>query len=268
MKLEKNKNLHGGHIGDASVALYVDALLREDLSPLTEEVRDHVEECPECKDKILDLFLFMRNSDSAGEIPVREKVMDMPVRHKPPFHARRAAAAFFLFALILIAYFLIYKPGFLSKEHPLVIHDDTDRQVMSRGDTEPAGHPAVNEKGETKETPTQKNGKTSHSKLPPAGFRVNPNLENMIGSQSRSAVVRVRSPRNNSNPDGDILFAWEETHYKPLQLKILNNKNEALFEYRIENNRIVFNEKLAPGLYYWKLESKTDLLYVGKFFIK
>ncbi len=268
MKSEKNNFFYRGHPGDFAVSLYVDALLRDDLSPLAGEVLGHVEECPECKDKILDLFLFLKNPDATGTASVRRKVVQMPVRRRLPFYARKAAAVFFLFALIFIAYFLIYKPGFLTEKRLPIINDDTTRQHISHSSTEPAKNTAGKEIGEPIDKPAHESGKGIRRKLPPPGYRVNPNLENMIGSQSRSAVVQVHSPRNNSYPTKDILFSWDETRQKSLHLKILNNKNEALFEYRIEKSSVVFKEKLPPGLYYWKLESKTDLLYVGKFFIK
>ena len=137
MKSEKNNFFYGGHISDAALAQYVDALLQDDLSPLAGEVLGHVQECRECKDKILDLFLFLKNPDATGTTSARRKVVEMPVRRRLPFYARKAAAVFFLFALVFIAYFLIYKPGFLTEKRLPVIDDDTTRQHVSHGTAEP-----------------------------------------------------------------------------------------------------------------------------------
>jgi hypothetical protein len=98
-------------------------------------------------------------------------------------------------------------------------------------------------------------------------FRINPNLEYMINSQLRDETIKVNSPTNNSIVENNIVFNWESFASKPIQLKILNNENDILFEYSIQTNTFVLEETLSPGLYYWKLENQTDLLYVGKFFI-
>ncbi len=89
----------------------------------------------------------------------------------------------------------------------------------------------------------------------------------MINSQFRNETIKVNSPANNSTLIDNIIFAWESFTDKPSQLKILSNHNEVIFEYTIQTNQFVLKEILPPGLYYWKLENQTDLLYVGKFFI-
>jgi hypothetical protein len=36
----------------------------------------------------------------------------------------------------------------------------------------------------------------------------------------------------------------------------------------VRGSRYVFSQKIPPGLYYWKLESKDELLFLGKFLVK
>lgn len=268
METKENNFIDGGHISDPAAALYVDSLLQDDLSPLPGEVLEHVEACPGCKDKILDLFLFLKNPDSAEAVSTQEKIVALPQRRVRRFYARKAAAVFFICALVLTAYFLIYKGDFFSgRRVPADKGSDVPAQVTenreeSRG--EAAGQGAEDQKAPGVET----SGKASRYKLPPVNYRVNPNLENMIGSQSRGEVVQVHSPLNNVDLKYEILFSWEEIKLKQLRLKILDNRSEILFDYPVKGNRVVFKERLSPGLYYWKLESQHDLLYVGKFFIR
>ena len=267
MEFKKNNYLNGGHIGDPFVALYVDSLVREDLPPLPGDVLEHVEACAECKDKILDLFLFFKNSDSPEAAPTRGKVMEMPSVPNRRFYSRKIAAVFFMCAFIFIGYFLIYKTDFFNERHLPTVSENSARHHAAQKTVAPGGESAGKKIESQKEDESAETGKRASQKVPP-DFRVNHNLENMIGSQSRSANVRIFSPRNNIYLTKNILFSWEEIRNKPLQLKILNNRNEVFFEYTAKDNRVLFKERLAPGLYYWKLESKNDLLYVGKFFVK
>lgn len=259
----KNNYLNGGHIGDSEVAIYVDALLREELLPLPGEVLGHVEACPECKDKILDLFLFLKNPDTS-EAPHRGEIVEMPAKESARFYWRKAAAAVFIFALMFAAYFLVFKNGFFTGTGlPGVKDDSAGQQVTRLRDDSGSETP-----GKEVDVKKEDAGVKENRYQTPPNYRVNPNLEVMVGSQSRSVDVQIQSPRNNVYLKGDILFSWEEAGLKPLHLKILNNRNEALFEYEVDKNQLEFKKKLRPGLYYWKLESKHDLLYVGKFFIK
>lgn len=263
MKQTKNNHFNGDHVGDPEIALYVDALLREELSSLPGEVLDHVEACPECKDKILDLFLFLKNPD-ASEAPPRGEIVEMPAKETTRFYRRKAAAAVFIFALMFAAYFLVFKSGFFTGTGLPGVKDGSVRQQVTQSRDDSGSETSAEEVDGKKVDGT---ARENRFRTPP-NYRVNSNLEVMIGSQSRSADVQIISPRNNVYLKGDILFAWEETGLKPLHLKILDNRNEDLFEYKADGNRLEFKEKLRPGLYYWKLESKNDLLYVGKFFTK
>ena len=68
-----------------------------------------------------------------------------------------------------------------------------------------------------------------------------------------------------------LTFKWNSTTSEKLTIKILSNKEDLLAESTPVNNEyeldVVANNYKA-GLYYWKLESKDNLLYVGKFFVK
>lgn len=96
-------------------------------------------------------------------------------------------------------------------------------------------------------------------------FKPTPYLEEMLAYESRSYANNIISPKIGEKCAGAILFQWEKIEEKPIYLKILNNKGTELFSLIPENNQYRFSKKLTPGLYYWKLESENDVLYVGKF---
>lgn len=105
--------------------------------------------------------------------------------------------------------------------------------------------------------------------LNPTGdpFRELPHLEYLVSNhESRSTAVEVLSPQNGVKITGPIKFVWKlgkEPHY----LKILNNQENELAEILIDKDEYLFEKKLFPGLYYWKLDRDHELLYVGKFIV-
>ena len=65
-------------------------------------------------------------------------------------------------------------------------------------------------------------------------------------------------------------FKWETDYEGSLHINIVNNREEQLLSFTVENNQVVIDdldEKLQPGLYYWKLESERSIFFIGKFFI-
>lgn len=64
----------------------------------------------------------------------------------------------------------------------------------------------------------------------------------------------------------NILFRWETENAVPVNLRILNNKGEKLYNYTDQTDQYTFKEKLAPGLYYWRIEANNDFR-LSKFFV-
>ena len=66
-----------------------------------------------------------------------------------------------------------------------------------------------------------------------------------------------------------IVIKWQTEITKKLDAIILNNKEEKVAEILgITKNAVTFNQQLQPGLYYWKLQTKDDLVYLGKFYVR
>jgi len=169
-------------------------------------------------------------------------------------------------AVSMAAYFLVLDKDSTPKELP---------GISQQGNNSP-GNPLVNayepgnDSGSTHQGTITKPGQNSANKIPghSARFTVNPNLENMVGSSSRSHTVRVVSPLNNADLAGEIQFTLENLPKETCRLKILDNKSRVLHSEILKENRFLLKENLGPGLYYWKLETQKDLLHLGKFFIR
>jgi hypothetical protein len=263
----------GAHAGDEMLAVLADSLVQDETGAqapdVPGEVLDHVDQCRECKDKVMDVVLFMRNPEAPGipiQVPrfVREKVavekfpLTLPQGSRS-FYTGKIAAVLVACAVMVGAYFLVFKgspplqdtptaPG-VSEHSPALQPDKADTSAPAEAKQQPSPGTA------------KKNGATRYNR-----FRVNPTLENMIGSRLRSGIFEAVSPVNNGMVRGDIRFAWKKKLAKSHTLKIVNNRNRVLHTYQVSGASFDFKEKLPAGLYYWKLESENELLYVGKFY--
>jgi len=97
-------------------------------------------------------------------------------------------------------------------------------------------------------------------------------LEYLIRQQVRgSEDFTIVSPGMGITVSEEIYFKWLYDTEEPLNLKILNNKEEVQFKFTLHDNELIFNvadNELEPGLYYWKLEGDGQLLHVDKFIVE
>lgn len=85
----------------------------------------------------------------------------------------------------------------------------------------------------------------------------------------RSETVIIISPQpNETYPIGaEVNFRWVQNVSDSVMIRIFNNKEENIYSVNaIQDFKLNLN--LEPGLYYWKLETEKDLLFMNKFFIK
>ncbi len=273
--------MENGHLSDNAAALMVDALLQKqglDVN-VPEEVLNHVEECGPCKDKIIDVVTFLRNPDPVSRALQKRRLIKVLKGQKAGgpgkryFYPGRIAAVFVVFAFLVSTYFLVYKnPSMLEvnrykadgagenqQKQEMQIKKSDSRPGERTGSEEklveskPVDEPAVDKK---------KRGQRRHS-----WYSVNANLENMIGSRLRSGLFEVLTPGDNRVLKVPIHFSWKDELSGVHTLKIVNNKNVVLYKHLVQGRSYDFTGKLRGGLYYWKMESRSELLYVGKFFI-
>jgi hypothetical protein len=261
----------GIHLGDEDLAFYVDALRNGKEKQLPAEVLGHVEGCLLCQGKILDIHVYLHDvpalsASSPRQTPFPGKKPTAPAWL--PLAGRLAAS--FIAVVLLAGVFLL-----LQRDHsphapavPVVKSGASPSQAVVRvgnQDALPSHSPPASPGSGRKQRPPA-TGKSDFQKETDA-FAINPNLEFMIDSRSRSFTVSVHSPANNSTLTGRILFSWREFGSEPLRLVIVSNRNEAVFASPVRDSQFLFSQRLPPGCYYWKLESANELYHVGKFFI-
>lgn len=265
IKKTTNHEFENGHLNDDLTARYAGAIVEGGISDLPEDALRHVEVCMDCKDKILELSMFLRNPDSVIHAADADTIPLQP-RRKWYAYPMRLAALFAAAALLLGTYFFVLKDNASIKEILFNAKDAEQVQQVKETPKQPPGKiPTAAENGKDEPVVTKNNGSVTSPH-----FKVNPNLESMIDSRYRSAGIQIISPLNNStfNVGNDIDFTWKPVPQGSLTLKIINNKNEVAYDYKVSGGEFVFNQKLAPGLYYWKLENQKDLLCIGKFLVK
>jgi len=85
----------------------------------------------------------------------------------------------------------------------------------------------------------------------------------------RSEEIEIISPKGSAEFifGSEIVFKWSLMQKDSLLIRIFNNREENIYNF-VTKQQYLFNDELEPGLYYWKLESDEDLLYMNKFIIK
>jgi hypothetical protein len=241
------------HLADEGIALYVDALRLERAAELPDDIRIHVEGCEACQQQIVESHELMKAipADRSLRHPFFDgQVREPAVRYTP----YRIAAVLAGAALLAGVYYTIANRG-----------DGSDGTTTERR-TEQSS-PPVQAEPLTDTAPNEPPKRMDSAPLLADNFIPSPNLEDLVGTEFRSTTVDVLSPLNGDTVVPPIRFAWEHAP-ESITIKILTNRERTVISETVKGNAYTVRKKFAPGLYYWKLETKTELAYVGKFFVK
>ena len=240
------------------------------LIPLPASLIEHVENCAHCQGQILDVQFYLRDPLRAID-PLRVAGIP-PAAHRRPvwlFPALRIAAAAFMFILLAAIFYQLPRHHLPAPE--TAIRTEPLRQPVPGARSPEAGSenraPARRQGEPDRPGEAAANGASARDRGIPDVFAVNPNLESMVGSRSRGLAIEVYSPPNQARLTGEITFSWKEFKRESLSLVIVNNRNAAIFSTPVSGGSFLFRGTLRPGCYYWKLESPSELYFVGKFFV-
>lgn len=266
-----------GHLNEEVTALFVDALMQKKKPDVPQEVLEHVDTCPDCKNSIIDIVTFLGNPDATDRKPIKRRKSHPNGKYY--VYRGRIAAAITAFAVLLSVYLVfLNNPTLLDTNDSITNQSNqaisnTPQTPGNNQKQNPLSHSTIQPKPTPHSTKrvTRLSPKEQTNHQANAAFQVNPNLENMIGSPVRGSMFEAVTPKNNTivRPDGNSLdpvrFSWKEPLPIPHTLKIVTNSNREIYRFKVKKDSFVFNDKLEPGLYYWKLENTSELLYVGKF---
>lgn len=233
MKIKKTKfiffnNRH--HLNDQGISLFVDALKLNRVKQVPDDIRAHVETCHRCRMEIMGLYGVVREQDYSdqGIHPfLGEGAADFTAAEKKSTGLKAGEWKFIFRIAAVIIIFIA-----------LGLYVFWGKLSPGRS-----------------------------NKIIAENFTPSPNLENLVNESYRAYSVEVLSPENGRNYSRAINFRWESDYVGPFFLKILNNRENIVREFTVRENQFHFKEKLPRGLYYWKLETEEELLYIGKFYV-
>lgn len=234
-------------------------------------IERHIQDCETCQELLKDLkFLDSLQPEFKSDIeasPLKKSLKQLVDKIRAFFeqfvstgrleNRRRWSMVLVITAVVIIFCLIFYKNTF--KKYPV-----------------PELPPIADQQKTPVEPPTPVLPQADHQPVPrqnprelyAANFEPAPYLEGLITYNVRAFSINVLAPKPGAKLEEPYFFEWEKGKPAPRFLKILNNRGEEIFSSTPESNRFTYQRQLEPGLYYWKLESEDDLLYLGKFLVE
>lgn len=185
-----------------------------------------------------------------------------------PNRARRPAIAFAVFVLLVAISGLVLK----LQLHKIIEGQPQETAPLISEEQQPvrtkAGEITQKPVQTTRKPAARTTGPAKPGQLYAANFQPLPMFEEMLSSNLRAPTLNILSPHPGQKVEnGKIRFEWQADEPGPFYLKILNNRGRDVVAIETEQHRVVVTQKLSPGLYYWKLETREELLFLGKFIV-
>ena len=216
------------HLSEIEIAKYGDAFREERENTVDKSIIEHLEECNICKKNVLEILYSVEET-------AKRRITNYTK------YIKYAAA------IVIIVLPLYYITNFLNQNKEKKISKSS--KILA--EKKQAANSLIAE--------VQNNDKL---------YSVIPECEAICGDNFRSNSVDVSSPQNSFVSDGKITFSIKFYTAAERVLNIYNNKDKLIKS--IEIKELKFNQSLSfsEGLYYWKIETESEMEYLGKFVIK
>lgn len=233
------------HLSESQISIYAEALRNHSEEKLPANILEHVEECLQCKHEVLEIVSILSDIEEA------EKFKPQAVIRSNFFYWK---AAVVIFILLVPGYFLL-----TVHKHEKVETAFTTENVFA----EPNNAPLASDKKSSAIQNLKQNDLAANDIYAPI-----PEYDEMCGENFRSdKFFDVTSPSLSAESKGKIKFDISFKNKIERTITIFNNKNEQVFYQMFNQDVIVIEHSFPPGLYYWKLETPSDLIYISKFTI-
>ncbi len=266
-----------GQLTDEGIALYIDALKLNKLDQVPDKVRDYVADHPKVQQEIADLYGIVGELDYAekGTHPTLKTNINQGTR------MRKLIVRLAVAAVLLLTCFFAYRQmsGPSPSDSPGIVQEDNnesqEQEATPKAPTpnqESANEEQKIAQQEPQTPPAKDNTEapetTPEPQAPPQEqLASNEDLEALVGTIYRSDEgFMIQSPRPGIRVKQGLAmrFIWsgfqDDTR---IRLIILNGEDEVLNQ--MIDHTFIWQNDAAPGVYYFKLETEDDLLYVGKF---
>ena len=235
------------HLTEEGIALYVDALRLKRTSELPDDMRSHVEGCPDCQLQIVESHEML-------------KMTPYPMNQPHPYFDRKVTEP--------SVYYTAYKVAAVVGTVAIL---GAGYYFLSGNNSDPSSHISLSSPPSTQPVMQAQDSvripKNASTALLADNFTESVNLEDLVHGEFRSQSIEVLSPVIGGIVKSPIVFSWNNINV-PVTIQILNNKEKVLLSVPVKGNTYVAKRKFAQGLYYWKLETKDEMVFVGKFLIK
>ncbi len=257
-----------GHLNKEGISWYVEYLLEQESGEHSEITRDeavktdivgHIQECTQCHQQSIELYRVLADIPSNIAVPEDGE----PRSRLLPWR----------FALVLLliplAYFLWKQQIQRPSENTAVPNEAPSPQPVDSVKQRPVASIDTTAEKPARKQENPKTESIPSSELYAANFLPDEALEAFAGEIVRAGNLTVSRPANKAEFESQdqIIFEWNAQETVPLTLILLNNREEILLQSTPNNPLYVLKRPLDPGLYYWKLETPDELVYVGKFWV-
>jgi hypothetical protein len=242
---------------DDALALYLDALRLDRRDDLAEEVLEHVRDCPVCRREILRLDEALRTKDlsTLGPHPLldQEAIQEEERRRRKRSWTIFGVATAVVLAVAVYAYILVDRK-IDEKRAEFEQEIMTDSISLALQDS----LAAIAEREQLRQREAER------ARQDP--FRPNDALENLLTMEIAPPGLTIHSPEVGDTLVAPIRFAWSFATPEDRYVTVFSNSG-VYDELEVKDDAAVMNETPPPGVYYWKLSSMEDLLFIGKFYV-
>jgi len=248
----QNKN----HLNEIELAGFADALYKNEVSKLPEDLRMHVKNCYSCKQEVLEAYTMLEaiRSENQG-VNIYPGLTPSSDFRKTELNLRLMAAValiFFITGGILLLLFIKY-PG-ASESVEIKQSQENFPSVALEDDLQ-----------------NKKDSVVSKAKdvLLADRYVPSPDMDNLAGEYTRSEMITILSPKAGElfNTNDSVVFHVNLAETLHANFILLNNVEHEIIRKEMKNS---FFLKIIPepGLYYWKIQTEEELLYLGKFTVR
>ena len=91
--------------------------------------------------------------------------------------------------------------------------------------------------------------------------------ENMIDDELRSKKI-LKTPESTTYLKSKALFEFDTATKNAIEVIIVSVDDQTILRKKVQNNKVeFFANEFTKGVYYWKIETESDILKVGKFIV-
>ena len=267
------------HIPTTKLAQFADNACDSEFEKLL--IEDHLTHCAECRATYEDILLLNQSAEQFHfRLPlswkIRKKIKGLAsALASYKLSSSRSLIRKFAYGTIWVAVLVlltIFSVKFLhrqpnpvqSNKFAATVKSDTSKNILPKKSPQIQ----ITAKSGAEAPPSNKASiKEKIKQLYADDFKPLPAMEGLLAYNARGEGIKIISPKSGQNYRGKIFFRWEYPEKKRFYLKIYSNKGIEVFSCAIDTTNFLFSKKLNPGLYYWKLETEDELLYLDKFFV-